>query len=317
MGDDSAVQVLIMENGTHLDPESVRQQCPSMRFHTARNIDEALQRCAAAEVLLAMAHDVTDALISRMPRLRYLCALSAGIDRLETLTTLKPNVRVTSARGIHGPQMSELAFLFMIALSRNFTRMQRNQQVHLWQRWPQKLLFGKTAAIVGIGPIAEDLAARCVAFGMHVIGVSEVRQDAPHFKRIVKRSHLREVASEADFLIVLVPFSKETHHLIDEPVLVAMKPTGILINLARGPVVDEQALIRSLRDGLIAGAGLDVFETEPLLSDNPLWDMPNVIVTPRIGGMSDIYSDQVLPLVVHNLRCFAEGKFLEMKNVRV
>ena len=133
MGDDSAVQVLIMENGTHLDPESVRQQCPSMRFHTARNIDEALQRCAAAEVLLAMAHDVTDALISRMPRLRYLCALSAGIDRLETLTTLKPNVRVTSARGIHGPQMSELAFLFMIALSRNFTRMQRNQQVHVWQ----------------------------------------------------------------------------------------------------------------------------------------------------------------------------------------
>jgi phosphoglycerate dehydrogenase-like enzyme len=309
------MQVLIMDRGAHLDPDAARRECPSMTFDVARNVGEALKICATAEVLLAMAHEVTDELLIRMPRLRYICALSAGTDRLETLTTLRPGVRVTSSRGIHGPQMSELAFLYMIALTRDFARLQRNQQNHGWDRWPQKLLYGKTAVIAGIGPIAEDLAARCAAFGMHVRGVSDARTSAPHFEKLVPRAQLRDAASLADFLIVLVPLSTQTRHMINEGVLSAMKPGGILINLARGPLVDEQALIRCLRDGRVAGAGLDVFETEPLPAESPLWDMPNVIITPRIGGMSDVYSDQVLPLVVHNLHCFAQGRLNEMKNI--
>ena len=309
------MQVLIMDRGVHLDPDAVRRECPTMTFEVARNVDEALERCTTAEVLLAMAHEVTDELLSRMPRLRYFCALSAGTDRLETLTALKPDVRVTSSRGIHGPQMSELAFLSMISLSRDFARMQRNQSKHVWERWPQKLLYGKTAVIAGIGPIAEDLAARCVAFGMHVIGISDARTTAANFEKLVPRAQLRDAAGLADFLIVLVPLSAQTRHLIDDGVLCAMKPSGFLINLARGPVVDEQALVRRLRDGNVAGAGLDVFENEPLPADNPLWDMPNVIITPRIGGQSDVYGEQVLPLVVHNLHCFAQGRLNEMKNI--
>ncbi len=309
------MQALIMDRGVHLNPDAVRRECPSMTFAVARDVGEALGQCADAEILLAMAHDVTDELIGRMPRLRYLCALSAGLDRLETLKELKPDVRVTSARGIHGPQMSELAFLSMIALSRNFPRMQQNQHNHAWERWPQRLLYGKTAVIAGIGPIAEELAARCAAFGMRVLGVSDARAEAPHFEKLYTRAQLPLAAREADFLIVLVPLSAQTHHLIDDSVFNAMKPTGILINLARGPLIDEQALIRALRDGRLGGAGLDVFEAEPLPKDSPLWDMPNVIVTPRIGGMSDVYADQVLPLVVHNLHCFAAGRYADMKNV--
>jgi phosphoglycerate dehydrogenase-like enzyme len=258
---------------------------------------------------------VSDELVSRMPKLRYLCALSAGTDRLETLGNLKSDVLVTSARGIHGPQMSELAFLSMISLSRDFSRMQRNQHAHRWERWPQRLIFGKTAVIAGIGPIAEELAARCVAFGMRVIGVSDARDTAPNFERLMKRSQLREAAALADFLIVLVPLSAATRHMIDTDVFAAMKPTAILINLARGPVIDELALIRALEAGQIGGAGLDVFETEPPADGSPLWDMPNVIITPRIGGMSDVYATQVLPLVVHNLDCFARGRLNELKNV--
>lgn len=211
--------------------------------------------------------------------------------------------------------MSELAFLSMIALSREFPRMQKNQQKHAWERWPQKLIWGKTAVLVGIGPIAEELALRCAAFGLRVIGVSDARKQAPHFETMMSRSRLKEAAALADFLIVLVPLSAQTQHMIDDGVLAAMKPTGILINLARGPVVDEQALTRSLLDGRIGGAALNVFETEPLPADSPLWDMPNVIITPRIGGMSDVYAQQVLPLVVHNLRCFLDGRPAEMKNI--
>src|SRR5581483_1996691 len=113
---------------------AVRKECPSIHFDYAPDEKTALGCCAEAEVLLAMAHDVSDELVGHMPRLRYICAMSAGTDRLETLTALKPDVLITSGRGIHGPQMSELAFLSMIALSRDFKRMQRNQAAHAWDR---------------------------------------------------------------------------------------------------------------------------------------------------------------------------------------
>jgi phosphoglycerate dehydrogenase-like enzyme len=306
---------LVMDHGVHIDPDAVRKAFPNETVRYARNAQEALGLCGDCEVLVAMAHEVTDDLIARMPKLKYICAMSAGTDRLDTLNNLKADVRITSGRGIHGPQMSELAFLGMIALSREFPRMQRNQQAHRWERWPQKLLFGKTAVIVGIGPIAEELAVRCEAFGLRVLGVSDARKEAPHFAALYPRSRFKEAAALADFLIVLVPLSDKTRHMVDAEVLAAMKPTGIVVNLARGPVIDEQALIKALQEGRIGGAALDVFEAEPLPNASPLWDMPNVIVTPRIGGMSDVYAEQVLPLVVHNLRCFIEGRPGEMKNI--
>lgn len=306
---------LVMDRGVHIDSNAVRKAFPQETVRYARNVEEALGQCADCEVLVAMAHEITEGLVAHMPQLRYICAMSAGTDRIETLKNLKPDVRVTSGRGIHGPQMSELAFLGMIALSREFPRMQRNQQAHMWERWPQKLLWGKTAVLVGIGPIAEELALRCAAFGVRVLGVSDARMEAPHFEAMLPRSRLKEAAAAADFLIALVPLSAQTRHMIDADVLAAMKPTGVVINLARGPVIDEQALIKALQEGRIGGAALDVFESEPLPAGSPLWDMPNVIITPRIGGMSDVYAQQVLPLVVHNLRCFLEGRPEQMKNI--
>lgn len=307
--------ILIMDRGVHIDPAAVRKALPSAEIKDCKNIAEAMNLCADCDVLVAMAHEVTDDLVARMPLLRYICAMSAGTERLDTLEALKPDVFITSGRGIHGPQMSELAFLSMIALSREFPRMQQNQRSHVWERWPQKLLWGKTAVLVGIGPIAEELAARCAAFGMRVTGVSDARSEAPHFDKMLPRDRLHEAAAEADFMIVLVPLSEKTRHMIDDSALAAMKPSGILINLARGPVVDEKALTKRLMDGTIGGAALDVFEQEPLPAESPLWDMPNVIITPRIGGMSDVYARQVLPLVTHNLRCFLDGRRDEMKNI--
>jgi phosphoglycerate dehydrogenase-like enzyme len=211
--------------------------------------------------------------------------------------------------------MSELAFLYMIALSRDFAQMQRNQAAGVWHRWPQQILLGKTIVIVGVGLIGESLAERCQAFGMKVIGVSDARTSAKGFDQILPRSKLKAAAALADFLIVLVPLSAATRHLIDADVMSAMKQTAFLINLARGPVVDESALTRHLQSRRIAGAGLDVFEQEPPAPDSPLWTLPNVIVTPRIGGMSDRYPDQVLPLMVHNIQAYVDGRVHEMKNV--
>jgi phosphoglycerate dehydrogenase-like enzyme len=169
--------------------------------------------------------------------------------------------------------------------------------------------------IVGVGQIGETLAQRLRCFGMKIVGVSDARTEIAGFDRVLPRAKLKEAAGLADFLIVLVPLNAETRHLIDARVLDAFKPTAHLINLARGDVVDEAALIDRLQAGRIAGAGLDVFAEEPPRRDNPLWTMPNVIMTPRIGGMSDRYAEQVLPLMVHNLRAFSEGRLKDMRNI--
>jgi len=147
------------------------------------------------------------------------------------------------------------------------------------------------------------------------VGVSNARQESPGFDLIVPRARLTEAAAMADFLIVLAPLDATTRHMINEAVFAAMKTSAFIINLARGDVIDEAAMIRALQAGTIAGAGLDVFSVEPLPQDNPLWDMPNVMISPRIGGMSDIYADQVLPVVAHNVGAFIEGREGDMRNI--
>jgi len=250
-----------------------------------------------------------------MPRLRWVQALTTGVDHLLGLPSLRPEMLVTNARGIHGPQMSEMAFLHMISLLRDFPGMLANQRARRWERWPQRLLLGKTAVLLGIGAISEELALRCKAFAMRVVGVSDARTEAPGFDAVLPRARLREAAAEADALVVMVPLTDGTRRMVDRGVLEAMKPSAILINLARGPVVDEVALVEALRAGRIAGAGLDVFEVEPLPPESPLWDMPNVIVTPRVGGMSDVYAQQALPLLEENIRAFLSGDATRLRNL--
>jgi phosphoglycerate dehydrogenase-like enzyme len=193
--------------------------------------------------------------------------------------------------------------------------MMENQKHRKWERWPQRLLLGKTAALVGVGAISEEIAIRCQAFGMNTIGVSESRANARGFDRILPRSRLVEAAGESDFLIAVVPYARETHHLINGHVFSAMRKSSVFINIARGDVVDEAALIHHLQNGKIAGAGLDVYAEEPPAPDNPLWDMANVIMTPRIGGMSDIYAQQALPLLIENMHAYLEGRPEDIRNI--
>ena len=311
-------RLLVLEREHPSDLEffatALRGDFPTLSIHTAADDSAALAAADAAEVLFAKAHSVTPALIRAMGQLRWIQALTTGTDHLEQLP-LSRTVTITSARGIHGPQMSELALMLMLALARDLPRMLQNQSHGIWERWPQPLLLGKTVVIVGIGAIAEELALRCRALGMRVQGVSSARSSARGFDAIYPRAQLRTAAAQADYLIVLVPYGPATHHLIDRPVLEVMPRTARLINIARGGVVDELALIEALREGRIAGAGLDVFGIEPLPADSPLWQMSNVIITPRIGGMSDIYAQQLLPLLKENLTSYLAGNLAALRNV--
>jgi phosphoglycerate dehydrogenase-like enzyme len=286
---------------------------PTLRFHAACDPAEALARAADADILIIRTDEIFAELIGKMPKLRLIQALTTGTDHIQALPNLPQHVVLAAARGFHGAQMSELAFIYMLHFVRDIRDLFATQDAKRWNRVEQQLLEHRTAVIVGVGAIAEELARRCKVFGMRVVGVSNGRTEAPHFDAVLSRAKLKEAAAQADFLIVLVPHAKETDKLIDAGVLAAMKPTGVLINIARGGVVDEDALVAALRERKIAGAGLDVFRTEPLPKESPLWDLPNVFITSHVGGMSDTYGEQVLPLLIDNLRAFADRKQEQMR----
>jgi len=308
-------QVLILDMNAQQYRDRLAPRFPAAQFHAVRHAKDAEAVVPELDVIIALGHHIPNPLLAAARKLKWVQALTTGTDTLTAPGVLRQDVILTSTRGIHGPQMSELAFMNMIALARDFRKMQRNQSEAKWEQWGQPILEGKTIVIVGLGLLAEHLAVRCKLFGMHVIGVSGGRTEANDFEEVVSRSTLAEVTARADFLMLLVPYSPETHHLVNREVIAAMKPSAFLINLARGGVLDEAALIDALQAGKIAGAALDIFSKQPLPPDNPLWRMPNVIITPNIGGRSDNFVEQTLTIVEPNMAAFLDGRLKDMRNV--
>jgi phosphoglycerate dehydrogenase-like enzyme len=313
----AAADILIIETEHAADLAYYRsviaKQLPGLRIHGAASVEEANSCPRSVTAVIGKAHVIPEALLKSLPQLEWVQALTTGVDALMAMK-LPAHITLTSARGIHGPQMSELCFMHMLMLLRDYPRIARNQAAAHWERWPQKLLYGKTVGLVGIGAISIELAARCQAFGMQVLGVSDSLKQAQGFAEVHPRSQLVAVAARVDFLVALVPYTPATHHIINAEVLAAMRPDSYFINIARGPVLDEAALIETLRRKGIAGAGLDVFATEPLPATSPLWSLPNAVITPHLGGLSDCYAQQLTPLILHNLHCYADGNFNGMRN---
>lgn len=288
---------------------------PGVDIIAATSHEQALAHAGAAEVIVALDSRFDDRLVGAAKNLKWIQVLSTGTDVIDGLTTLdRQRVLITTMRGIHGPQMCEMAIMHMLALTRSLPKMLRNQREHRWERWPQPLLWRKTAVILGVGAIAEDMARCFKTFGMTVFGISRAERKLEHFDRIYLRADMNQAASLADYFVVLAPHSEENDRVVDANVLGAMKPGAYLVNVSRGGVVDEDALVDALRRGAIGGAGLDVFSDEPLPEDHPLWSMDNVVITPRVGGMSNVYVEQCLPLLSANLRAFLAGDTASMVN---
>jgi len=297
-----------------LHPHADRFSCalapefPGVEIVAATSREAALAQAGEARILVALDSRFDEGLIAAAPQLEWIQALSTGIEVIAGLKGLdRSRVIVTTTRGIHGPQMSEMTLMHMLALTHRLPRMLRNQQQHRWERWEQPLLWRKTVAILGVGAIAEALARCCKAFEMSVIGISRSERQVEHFDRVYPRTRIKEAVALADYLVVLAPHTRENAGIVDAGVLAAMKPEAYLVNVSRGGVIDEDALLDALRRGAIAGAGLDVFAVEPLPEDHPLWSMDNVMITPRLGGMSNVYVEQVLPVLRHNLAAFVSG----------
>jgi phosphoglycerate dehydrogenase-like enzyme len=258
---------------------------------------------------------MADHVLEKGAKLKWIQALGTGVDGIVDRPPFREGVLVTNMHGLHGDSVPEAAVMLMLALARDLPRAMSNQHARKWDRYPSRLLKGKTAGIFGVGAIARSLAPKCKSFGMTVVGITSAVREVAGFHRVVHRDELERTVRELDFLVLLTPYTPETHGIVDAKVLAAMKPSAYLVNLARGGIVDEQALVRALREKRLAGAALDVFAHEPLPSDHPLWSMDNVIVTPHLGGFHDQYAEEALPTVVENFRKFLAGDIDSMINV--
>ena len=287
---------------------------PGVSFHAFTNQGEIGDIIDKTDILVAHGTAVSEQLIRKASKLRWIQTLGTGVDSFLKLQSLKKDVLITSARGIHGPQMSEMAVLLMLALNRNFPHIVRNQDRRIWERWPAKLLYQKKVGILGVGVIGEEIAHKCKAFGMTVLGIDIVKRKVEAVDHFYGPEELLRVIPEVDYFVVVAPSTPQTQKLVGAKVLSSMKPTSFLINIARGAIIDEEALIDALRAGRIAGAALDVFCEEPLPTDHPFWGMHNVIITPHIGGLSDIYVEQVLSILEENLRRFLKGEKQKLIN---
>ncbi len=270
---------------------------------------------ATADALLTFTPMMTAKVLEGADRLKWIQTLGTGVDNLIDQPGLGKDVVLTNVRGIHGPPVSEAAFGTMLALARDLPGAVRAQDERQWRRWPAQLLHNKTVGIFGVGLIAEELAPKCKAFGMRVVGVSSAPREVAGFDRMHGRDELLRVVGDFDFFVLLTPLTAATRNSIDSQVLAAMKPSCFLINLARGGVVDEPALVEALQHNRIAGAALDVFNQEPLPTDHPFWSMQNVLITTHQGGFCDVYIDFALPTVEANMVAFLKGDVAGMINV--
>jgi len=270
---------------------------------------------ADIDILLCFSPPMADHVVRDAPNLRWIQALGTGVDNIVDLPSLGKDVLVTNVRGIHGAPVSEATVAYMLSLARDMPRAVHEQDRAQWQRWPSQLLTGKTVGILGVGLIAEYLAPIYQALGMTTIGFTGTPRESKGFDRMLARDRLFEVAPELDFLVALVPLSAETRNIVGAKLFKAMKPTAYLVNVARGGVVDEPALIEALETGEIAGAALDVFSQEPLPPDNPLWKAKNVQIFSHLGGYSLGYEDRAMPTIAGNMACFLEGRPKDMINI--
>ncbi len=264
-----------------------------------------------------------------VPRLRWVQFHSAGIDHvLEHPLLAVKDILMTTTSGIHATTMAEYVFAMFLTFGHKLPLMMRLQAKAEWPEQKAALtpveLRGATLGVVGYGSVGREIARLGVAFGMKVLatkrnvrrpvderGYAEADTGDPEaalVDRLYPPQALRSMVRECDFVAVTVPLTDRTRHMIDADVLAAMKPTAVLVNVSRGEVIDEAALIQALQEGRLGGAGLDVFQQEPLPSDSPLWKLPNVITSPHIAGMSTLYRARAIRLFAENLRRYLAGE---------
>jgi phosphoglycerate dehydrogenase-like enzyme len=246
--------------------------------------------------------------------LRWIQLISAGVPQDLCPEAASRGIQVTNLAGLYGPTIAEHALTLMSILARNLHVALRNQQQHRWDRTVMQTmsnLHGRTLAIVALGNIGRGIARLARAFGMRVLGCRRTDRPTPDVDRVYPRKELHAMLAEADYVAVAAPLTRHTEGMLGTAEFNAMKRGAIYVNVSRGAVAEEKALLDALRSGQVAGAGLDVFAVEPLAPDHPLWDFPQVVISPHYSGETVNQSSLPLQRFARNLRAWAAGGQLE------
>lgn len=245
----------------------------------------------------------------RAERLRWIHVAAAGVDAVLFPALRDSEVVVTNSRGIFDDPIAEFVLMVMLVFTKDLLTTLELQQAHTWRHREVARLAGRRLLVVGAGPIGRAIARLARAAGVEVTGVARhAREEDPDFGRVLAAEGLHKALPDTDFVALAVPLTASTRHLIGPRELELLDPGAYLVNVARGPVVDERALITALEEGQIAGAALDVFETEPLPEDSPLWDMPQVLVSPHMSGDFLGWREALVEAFADNLRRWSAGQ---------
>lgn len=307
---DERILQKIKETGERIHIDQVSPWVLAERKGDLSNREKLDRLLGEAEVLYGFIHHFPKQLRERTPRLKWIQTMSAGVDLLPEEIRKAP-VRIVNASGLHGTAMGEMVLEMMLMFAKDAPACFQMKQAREWKRFRPKLLKGQTAGILGLGAVGREIARLCKAFGMEVIGIrrsGRPEHPFPDVDRVYPPGQLPEVLAQSDFVVLALPLTKETRSMIGEKELKGMKPTAFLINLARGAVVDEGALVRALEEKWIAGAGLDVFIKEPLPPESRFYELPNVIFSPHISGDIPDYELHATEVFCENLRRYLAGE---------
>jgi phosphoglycerate dehydrogenase-like enzyme len=300
---------------TDAQVEELKTIAPNVQVVRVASRAEAMDKAGDADG--AEARFLSPEFLSKATKLAWAHATSAGVDRFVGMPALKarPAIVVTNSRGVHGPAIADHAIGMLLSLTRRLPEYHDVQQKQQWGIGdagdsPRAVaLQGRTMLVVGIGGIGTEIARRAHGFGMRVIATR--RSDAatePFVERVGKPDELPAMLPQADVVAICVPLTKETERLFDAAMIAKMKKGSYLINIARGKIVDTDALIAALKDGRLAGAALDVTDPEPLPSGHSLWTTPNVLITPHVAADGELTEERWWALYKENIRRFGAGE---------
>jgi D-2-hydroxyacid dehydrogenase (NADP+) len=308
----TGLNILIINNLAARHMEVIKNVAPNCNVITCK-LEQAAEYIADVDILLPWGSMDIRPLYLAAPKLKWIHSLSAGVENLIFPEMISASTILTNSKGIHGIPVSEHVFAIMLAFTRGLNLFIRQQTEHLWNRIPVDEIHGKTLGIVGLGSIGREIAKKAKGMGMQVVASKQTMTTELFVDELFPPTQLHELLSLSDFIVIALPLTDGTKSLFKLEELSAMKPSAYLINIARGSIIHHDDLVTALQEGLIKGAGLDVFEHEPLPEVSPLWGMPNVIITPHVAALSPNYLDRAIKLFSDNLSKFLQSK--EMANV--
>ncbi|KIL49108.1 D-2-hydroxyacid dehydrogenase [Jeotgalibacillus campisalis] len=300
--------LIITQNLTSDLEEQVHSLLPDWNIIAGKDSSHWKSCIQEAEVIAGWKKEMEE-LLTDESKLKWLQSCSAGVDNLSLETFEKRSQLVTSANGVHANPISETIFAMMLGLTRLIHTYVKQQQTKTWHHAGLGLeMHGKTLGLLGAGAIGKETAKIAKAFGMKVIGIRRSGKEEENFDKMVSLKELTNILPDCDYVVNTLPHTKETTNLFGPDQFNVMKESAFFINIGRGETVNEKSLIEALQENKIAGAGLDVFEQEPLEENNPLWEMDQVIITPHTSGATEYYNQRVIEdILIPNLKEYLQN----------